>query len=779
MSRSALFVLFAMLLAACDPSPEGEVCASDSDCDDGHGCTIDACNVEGRCRHEPVSERCPGDDVCVVGRGCVAPGEADAGGRADGGGGFDGGPDYDGGPGHDAGGGEDGGGGFDGGPDYDAGPRPDAGSDPDGGAGACTEGQRRCRGTSLEVCRAGAYALEQECAIDCAVDRCVTSVTCTPSAYRCNGDVVEVCNTAGSAWLYVQRCAGSCAAGLCAGACAPSETRCNGDVVEVCGAGGASWSARETCTTFCTHGSCALAGLDVAANMDLDGDLVVDGDVLVRSGATLRSPSGRLSIRARNITVQAGGSIAVVARGVGPEGAGVDGFFCTGGFNGGSGGGHGTAGTVGPTGSSGRTCTNPGPAFGSATDSAVASGGPGGGVSGSSTPGSPGGGMLRLIASSRLDIAGQVTADGQPGQRAEGSSGLSTGGGAGGGILLAGDEVLVSGAISAQGAPTGGGTWGGNGGQGRIKILSGVMRSVTGSLTGAVVTQGILPPLFVTSSTHPDSSRFYNDDFPRVTVAWERSFPSRLGHYWLVDTTRYRVPTPATGAFVADDVVGIERSALVAGDNWVHLVSVDPMSMIGTVETAFRVRVNTTPPPISSASHASESAWSTNRDAFFSWTVPQGAEHYTGFLYVLDHYGDTVPTHADTRLPITQTTLLRSGLADGIWMLHVVSIDTHGYLTRNASHRQVRIGPDPGAGGMVGQIVDAVGAAPIAGARVRVNRGIVPNQTTNATGNYNFMNVPAGTWEVDVSAPGYVTMTRSVTIADGASVPLNVSLAPM
>jgi hypothetical protein len=205
---------------------------------------------------------------------------------------------------------------------------------------------------------------------------------------------------------------------------------------------------------------------------------------------------------------------------------------------------------------------------------------------------------------------------------------------------------------------------------------------------------------------------------------------------------------------------------------------IDPMSAVGTVETSFRVRVNTTPPTVMSSSHPSETAWSTNRDAFFQWTVPNGAGNYTGFYYVLDHYGTTVPTAADTRLPVTQTNLLRSGLADGIWVLHVVSIDTHGYLTRAAGHRPVRIGTDPGAGGLVGQVVSAATSSAISGARVRVNRGIIPDQTTNATGNYNFMSVPAGTWEVEVSAEGYVTMTRSVTITDGGSIPLNVSLAP-
>jgi len=60
---------------------------------------------------------------------------------------------------------------------------------------------------------------------------------------------------------------------------------------------------------------------------------------------------------------------------------------------------------------------------------------------------------------------------------------------------------------------------------------------------------------------------------------------------------------------------------------------------------------------------------------------------------------------------------------------------------------------------------------------VRVNRGLVPDGVTNGTGNYNLMDVPAGSWEVEVSAEGYVTMTRMVDVADGASVPLNVSLA--
>ncbi len=787
--RVASTLLAGVLLIACgddDVPPDREPCTTDAHCDDGFECTVDTCGVDSFCNWTPVDAVCGGELTCQVGMGCV--GDTDGGGVDGGGvdgGGVDGGGVDGGGVdgGGVDGGGVDGGGvdggGVDGG-GVDGGGVDGGGVDGggvDGGGDTCTGTARRCVGSTAEVCSGGTFVFDEACAIDCAAGECVTEVTCTPSEYRCNGSVSEACNSAGTAWLHVRTCGTGCAAGLCTGACEPGDRRCNGDMVETCDAGGASWSATETCGTFCAYGTCALDGLDIATNMDLNGEIYVDGDVLVRSGVTLSSSLGDLTIRAGSITVESGASIGVSASGLGPDGMGEQGQFCTGGFHGGTGGGYGTAGTRGPIGSSGRACSSGGRPFGSAQDSAVAQGGPGGDVRGSTSPRSPGGGRLRLIATGTIDVSGQITADGVPGVRAEGSSGLSTGGGAGGGVLLAANIVEVSGSVSAAGAGISSGTYGGTGGQGRIKILSGESRSVTGTLAGAVETQGLLPPLDPSSSTHPDSDLYYNDDFPFVTVAWDRAFPGRLGYYWLLSNEQHRVPTPAIGTFASTDTVSVDRDELVSGDNYFHVASVDPSSMVGTVETGFRIRLNTAPPGMSSSSHPSETAWSANRDAFFAWTTPNGPENYTGFYYVLDHYGDTVPTAADTYLPVTQTTLLRSGLADGLWVLHVVAIDTRGYLTRLGGHRQVRIGDDPGAGGVVGQVVNAAGGAAISGARVRINRGIVSDQLTNGTGNYNFMGVPAGTWEVEVSAEGFVPMTRMVTVTDGGSIPLNVSLS--
>jgi hypothetical protein len=104
------------------------------------------------------------------------------------------------------------------------------------------------------------------------------------------------------------------------------------------------------------------------------------------------------------------------------------------------------------------------------------------------------------------------------------------------------------------------------------------------------------------------------------------------------------------------------------------------------------IQINTAAPQIASSSHPSQTAWSASTDVFYSWTFLVPDASVAGEHYVLDHFAETIPTASDTFVPVTQKTLLRAGLASGIWFLHVVSEDTRGYLTRQADHYQARIG---------------------------------------------------------------------------------------
>lgn len=303
---------------------------------------------------------------------------------------------------------------------------------------------------------------------------------------------------------------------------------------------------------------------------------------------------------------------------------------------------------------------------------------------------------------------------------------------------------------------------------------TGSSRSITGAVTGTR-TDGLLPPLTVTSTTHPDPTLVYNDGFTRATLSWSQPFPSRLGYYYRFDTTASTVPSPATGTFLAAETVNIPRSSFAAGSNYFHLVSVDATSTVGAVQTSFQVVLNTTPPTLSSSSHPSQTSWVNNPAPFFAWTLPVADASLKGVHYVLDQYANTVPTTADTFLPITQKQLLMSNVANGIWVFHVVSRDTRDVLTTQGAHYAVRIGTDPGTGTVSGQVVDGA-SQPVSGATVTVNRGLF-TQTTTSTGNYSFTAVPVGTWEISVTKTGSAaSASKTATVTLATSTTVNVVL---
>ena len=600
---------------------------------------------------------------------------------------------------------------------------------------------------------------------------------CAPSSYRCGpGPSVQICNSTGTAWLFSSSCAVSCSMGLCTGGCTPMSRRCNVKAVESCNPAGTAWTPVETCSAACYSGACTLPGLDITASRTLDGEVVVTGDVIVRSGVTITVPTGNLTVRAHAITIETGATITVGATGSSAAGrGGIDSRYSD---ESGGGGGYGTAGSHGGS----TTAANPGGSpFGSDTDIDVTGGAPG---ADSSDPahgggrGGAGGGAIRLIADSDITDAGAISVIGAAGSAFTLSNKGGGGGGSGGGVLLfAGGKLTVSGTIDASGGIGGRSYYsdpGGPGGQGRIKLLAGTAITTTSATLTGKLSTGLTPPLLITSTTHPESSRTYNDDFPSITLSWNNPVASRQGYYSRLSTTQYDVPTPASGTFLMTESQTLAASAVSQGQNFFHIVTVDSMFKPSTIENRFLLNINKTPPNLTSSSHSSPTTWYTNRDAFLAWTFPVVDADVAGVYYVLDHFGDTVPTKADTFIPMPQKQVVLTVAADGIWFMHALAQDTHGYLTHAATHYRVNVGTDPGAGVAIGQITDMM-AKPIEGATVSISRGL-QTTTTNAAGNYNFPTVPAGTYELRVSKAGYMTATKMISITKGGSTNTGVVL---
>ena len=203
------------------------------------------------------------------------------------------------------------------------------------------------------------------------------------------------------------------------------------------------------------------------------------------------------------------------------------------------------------------------------------------------------------------------------------------------------------------------------------------------------------------------------------------------------------------------------------------LVSVASRSAGGPAATGFRVQINTQGPSVASDSHPSQTTFSSNANPFFRWSYPQGDENVAGAYYVLDQFGDTVPSAADTQVPANQKQLQKSGVAEGVHVLHVVSVDTAGRLSKQAGHFRVNIGTDPGNGAVIGRIVNAQSQG-VAGATVTINRGLFTT-TTDSSGNYTLPTVTAGSWELSVKS-GAFAATKTITVVKTQTTPGDMTL---
>jgi hypothetical protein len=660
----------------------------------------------------------------------------------------------------------------------------------------CTDGTKRCSAQgNVEQCTSGVFAQIASCAFGCNMGSCTATVTCTPGQAQCNGNSVQICNSTGTAFLFAQTCSASCASGLCqGGSCTPNSKRCNGNDVETCDGAGTTFAKTATCTMGCDalSATCIQAGTTISGSVTMEGVNVFAGAVTIDASAIVQSNTGDLTIRADSIVVN--GQIKVAPTGTTALGApGV----ATSGSCGGAGGAY-----VNST----SNCGAFGQPWGSHFEGTIAAGSPGG-ADASAHPGGKGGGVLRLLATNSITLndGSVLNADGAPGSAGSstticGSNTVGGGGGSGGGILVAGDAVTVTAGakLSVKGGQPNGATSActnsAGGSIGRIKVLYGSTGNIVvnpdnftpGSFNpslGQAADRSLIPPLTITSPTHSDTSLVYSDGAPSLGFTWNHPFGGVMGFYTLLNGNETNVSTQVTalpnssnaGDLVRTDATSFDPALLRQGDNFFHITSVTSTSKIGEVEGNFKVQINKTPPVVTSSSHTM-GTFVNKHDVSFDWSgLPVDQKNFSGIYYLVDHFGNTIPNTSGTFLAVGQQQSIILNLADGVWAFHAVFADTRGYLTKAASTFVVRIGADPGVNSISGDVVQAGGVTPISGAKIFVNWGLFkpfPTTTFESTasttdGSWTVGNIPVGTWEVEVTAPGFQTTTQAVTVMSG------------
>ncbi len=654
--------------------------------------------------------------------------------------------------------------------------------------GTCTYGQTRCNSDdNVETCNtSGTWILTSICPDTCLDGACVYSGSCTPYSRRCRGLVAEQCNSLGTGWIVTEVCADGCLAGLCTGTCVNGETRCNGHVVEECISG--TWTTVDDCgTTFCVHAMCADFDLVVdGTTMTLGGEHWYVGNVVVRNFATINvDPAvGWLELHAGgNIEIDATSAIHADDMMCDTRGKGTD---VTSSYGGGGGAGHHAAG------GSGYYSFPGGPAYGTMYDLSMeygACGGRGRCNSGSISPGGWGGGAIALFSEGVIQMDGTITANGGNGMSNTSYQCGAGGGGSGGTVMMLGDIVNTSATASIRTDGGSGGDGyssydGGAGARGRIRILYGeASGSTIGGTIGGEHIYSVAPPHVLTSPSHPEEGRWYNDGFDDVQITWDR--PTNMavsGYFWRLNTTTVDPPYSGHGDLIDVESLVLDASVLPAGTHHFHITALDADLVTGGVESNFTFQISSTPPTVTSSSHPSTTTFYTDTTVLLFWTDPHDHSNYPNYMYFWDRYADSTPT-ASLGTSTDDTSLLRTGVPVGIWYLHVISVDTMGYPNRTARHFRVNVGTEPGRGNITGVVRDSITSTFIGGATVVVNGGIWSTTSSTLNGAYSFgSNVYDNTgwpiWEVRASAPGYVTDTHTANVTTGMTTNVDFFLVP-
>ncbi len=279
-------------------------------------------------------------------------------------------------------------------------------------------------------------------------------------------------------------------------------------------------------------------------------------------------------------------------------------------------------------------------------------------------------------------------------------------------------------------------------------------------------TVSVMPPMRVGSPTHP-AGGLYNLGGNDVAITWDRPFESAAGYYVTIGDIGLSLDRDPLRSV---EIATFPREAFSPGENLVRVYTVNAAGVVGTYPEQIVLRFNVAPPVVTSSSHPIEGAYSERDDVLFEWSNPSELEGagFTGFYWAWDRRADTIPGPGAGTFA-TRNTLLLADQLPGVHFFHLVNVDALGRTSPIAAHYEVRIGPAPTFGNVVGTVRDTATSRPIAGVELLLDGGL-DFARSGATGDFTFGgDVPPGDYELVARAPGYGEYLASVRIEAGGT----------
>lgn len=192
----------------------------------------------------------------------------------------------------------------------------------------------------------------------------------------------------------------------------------------------------------------------------------------------------------------------------------------------------------------------------------------------------------------------------------------------------------------------------------------------------------------VESVTHPDNGSWSRSSSPELLVFADQRV---AGFLWCVDRAETTYPEKPRAEFTDSNRVAV--SDLAEGRWWFHVVALDEDGNPGPEAVHFPLLIDTRSVPpknLRSATHPDPAAWVSHSQPVVEWDAPEEFSGVKGYLVRVDRESGTIPdehTGVFTVAPRFECPTLE----DGVWYLHVATVDEAGNRPLEAAHRTLRV----------------------------------------------------------------------------------------
>lgn len=257
------------------------------------------------------------------------------------------------------------------------------------------------------------------------------------------------------------------------------------------------------------------------------------------------------------------------------------------------------------------------------------------------------------------------------------------------------------------------------------------------------------PPV-ISSITHQDFNRWYNNNSPTFSWTTPPDQAGIEGYYYVFNQMRESKPDIAVASWTKGTMASFVD--VPDGTWYLHVLAKDTAGNISEDASHMQANVAMTPPPpqVFSPSHEDQERWYRDKNVKLVWKPAAYVNDIIGYYYTLDNSEKTVPTPKNNKT--MDTSIAFTGLNDGQYYFHIVSVDREGVIGKTVAHFRIKIKSKIT---MRGTVTQSNGVMPLAGAAIEVTKDdgtLLAAGISGKDGNYVIENLTVGRVRVKVSA---------------------------